>query len=179
MNEAGLRLADRADELRRAFDHSFAAPVQIDTTPTEDFLAIRVGPEACALRLPEIVGLFADKKITRLPGRAPALLGIAGFRGAVMPVYDLSVLLGYPAAKTPRWLVIASGAPVAFAFEGFDGHLRLSRDAVVRQEAEERARKYVNEVVRTQDVVRPIVDLPAILGAIKAQRPESTPTKEP
>ena len=179
MTAAAARLADRAEELRCAFDHSFAVPLQIDTTPTEDFLAIRVGSEACALRLPEIVGLFADKKITRVPGRAAALLGIAGFRGTVMPVYDLSTLLGYPAAKAPRWLVIASGAPVAFAFEAFDGHLRLSRDAIVRSEVEERARKYVNDVVRTEDVVRPIVDLPAILGAIKTQRPQSTPTKEP
>ena len=174
MNDVSLRLADRAEELRQAFDRSFAVPPRIDTTPTEDLLAIRVGSEACAIRLPEIAGLYADKKITRVPGHVAALLGIAGFRGTVVPVYDLHALLGHPTTKTPRWLVIATAAPIAFAFETFDGHLRISRDAIVRQEASEHTRKYVNEVVRTEDVVRSIVDLPTVLDAIRTQSPNQS-----
>lgn len=179
MNEAVLRLADRAEELRDAFDRSFVAPARIEEAAAADLLAIRIGSEACALRLTDIAGLFADKKITRVPGRAAALLGIAGFRGAVMPVYDLAALLGYPMAKMPRWLAMASAAPVAFAFEAFDGHRRLTRDALVRPETDDHARKYVSEMVRMDDIVRAIVDLPAILQAISTQRPQPSPTKEP
>jgi len=179
MNDTSSRLVDRSAALRHAFDRSFAAPAQIDTTPRENLLAIRTGSEAGAIRLSEIVGLFADKKITRVPSQVAALLGVAGFRGAIVPVYDLHNLLGHPMTKTARWLVIASGAPVAFAFEVFDGHLRISRDAIMRQEASEQTRRYVGEVARTQDGIRAIVDLPSILDAIRTQRPDSVPTKEP
>jgi chemotaxis signal transduction protein len=176
MNDKSSHLADRSEELRRAFDRSFAAPAHVDTAPTEDLLAIRTGSEAGAIRLSEIVGLFADKKITRVPSQVAALLGVAGFRGAIVPVYDLHILIGHPMTKTARWLVIASGAPVAFAFEVFDGHLRISRDAIMGQEANEQTRKYVSGVVRIQDVVRSIVDLSAVLDAIRTQRPGPVPT---
>jgi chemotaxis signal transduction protein len=179
MNVASPRWASRAEELRDAFDRSFAIPAQRDTAPTEDLLAIRAGSEACAIRLSEIAGLFVDKKITRVPGHVAALLGVAGFRGTIVPVYDIHSLLGHPTTKTVRWLVIASGAPVAFAFEGFDGHLRISRGDIIDREANEQTRKYVKGVVRIQDVVRSIVDLPALLDAIRAQKPGSAPTQEP
>jgi len=42
----------------------------------------------------EVSGLFADKKVTRLPSPVSELSGIAGLRGAVLPVYDLAMLLG-------------------------------------------------------------------------------------
>ena len=104
---AATRLTGRAAELRSAFDGGFAEPIVLDATVKADLLAIRVGAEACALRLNEISGLLVDKKITRVPGGAPALLGIAGFRGAIMPVFNLQSLLGRSTAATPRWLVIA------------------------------------------------------------------------
>jgi chemotaxis signal transduction protein len=175
MNDKSSRLADRSEELRRAFDRSFAAPEHVDTAPAEDLLAIRTGSEAGAIRLSEIVGLFADKKITRVPSQVAALLGVAGFRGAIVPVYDLHILIGHPMTKTARWLVIASGAPVAFAFEVFDGHLRISRAAIMGREASEQTRKYVSGVVRIHDVVRSIVDLSAVLDAIRTQRPGPVP----
>jgi len=33
----------------------------------------------------------------------PELLGIMGFRGAMVPVYDLRALCGYAAGAAPRW----------------------------------------------------------------------------
>ena len=178
MNDAPLRVMDRAGALRHAFDRSFAVPTQIDATPMEDFLAIGVGSEACAIRLSEITGLFVDKKITRVPGRTAALLGIAGFRGTVVPAYDLHVFLGHPMAKTPRWLVIALGAPIALAFEALDGHVRVSRDAILRREAGEHMRPHVDEVVRLQDRVRPIVHLPSVLDVIRRQKSEAALIEE-
>lgn len=178
MSDMPAHLADRAAALRHAFDQSFAESVRIDTTPTEDLLAIHVGPEACALRLSEIAGLFAGKKITRVPGRTAALLGIAGFRGAIVPVYDLPALLGHPMAGTPRWLVVASAAPVALAFAALDGHLRVSRDAIVPCDAGERAPRHVGDAVRMQDGVRSIVRLSSVLDAIARQGSEAGPREE-
>ncbi len=79
MMDASSRLTERAAELRSAFDRGFAAPLRVDTAAKQELLAIRVGAEPYVVRLSEISGLFADKKITRVPGGAAALLGIAGF----------------------------------------------------------------------------------------------------
>jgi chemotaxis signal transduction protein len=160
-------IAGRAAELRLAFDRAFAEPVRADTTLNEDLLAIRVETQAFAIRLSEITGLFADKKITPVPGSHAALCGIAGFRGAVVPVYDLQILLGHSSASTPRWLVIAAAAPVALAFEAFEGQLRISRDAILPQPARPEVRSYAREFVRTRNFVGPIMHLPSILDAIK------------
>jgi chemotaxis signal transduction protein len=169
----------RAAEMRLAFDRGFADPVRFDTTGTESLLAIRAGAQACAIRLSEVTGLFADKKITRVPGSVAALLGIAGFRGAIVPVYSLQLLLGQsgdPAgARTPRWLVIAASTPVALAFEAFEGQLRVLPDAILPRQSRLEMKSYAREFVQTQTVVRPIMHLPSVLDAIKTPKAEAAP----
>ena len=178
VSDTRSRLADQASELRLAFDRTFAESPRRDTAPTEDLLALRLGSEPYAVRLSEIAGLFADREITRLPGGATALLGIAGFRGNVVPVYDLHVLLGRSTAKALRWLMVAAGAPVAFAFEAFDGHLRASRDAIVPADVEGQPEKYVREFISDGGLIRPIACLPAILDAIMKHIPQVAPREE-
>jgi chemotaxis signal transduction protein len=178
VSDTPTRLVDRGAELRVAFDRSFAQPARTDAAGAEGLLAIRTGPQASAIRLSEIAGLFAGKKITPLPSHLAALLGIAGFRGAMMPVYDLGMLLGHPASEAPRWLVICLAAPVALAFEAFDGHLLVSRDGILPEETTGRARTYVRGFVRANDVIRPIVHLPSVLDAIREQAPGTAPREE-
>ncbi len=96
MSDGGSQVTGRAAELRDAFDRVFAEAHPPAPPPSEDLLAIRIASEPYALRLTEIAGLFADRKITPVAGRVSALLGIAGFRGLIVPVYDLQVLLGCP-----------------------------------------------------------------------------------
>ncbi|HEX3883811.1 MAG TPA: chemotaxis protein CheW [Stellaceae bacterium] len=174
----GSEVTDRAAELRDAFDRAFAEPRPPAPPPSEDLLAIRVASEPYALRLTEVAGLFADRKVTPVPGRASALLGIAGFRGAIVPVYDLQVLLGCPPLETARWLVIAAGTPVAFAFAVQEGHLRLPRSAIVSYRTGENQRRHVREFAHTTEFARPIVHLPSVLEAIRRQVPAAPETQE-
>jgi chemotaxis signal transduction protein len=169
VSETPSRLTDRAAELRRAFDRSFADQARGDTAATDDLLAIRIGSEPYAIRVSEISGLFADRRITPVPSRAQALLGVGGFRGVIVPVYSLAALLGHPMTAAPRWIVIASGLPVALAFDVLDGHLRVSRDRMLGREADGQARKYVRDFMREQDRVRAIVHLPSLLDTIREQ----------
>jgi chemotaxis signal transduction protein len=173
MIETSGHLARRARELRLDFDRSFAAPPRSETVETTDFLAIRIGTEAAALRLSEIAGLYVDKEITRVPGTGVALIGIAGFRGTILPVYSLSGLLGLKVIETPRWLVVAAGASLALAFEGFEGHLRIDRASILPQQAVE-GHFHAREYVRAHALVRPIIDLPSVLRG----RPEGIKTEE-
>ncbi len=168
MSASPSGIAARAVELRLAFDRTFAEPILLDTASKEELLAVRVDTQAFAIRLSEISGLFADKKITPVPGSHAALLGIAGFRGAIVPVYDLQALLGRAAAANPRWLVIAAAAPVALAFEAFEGQLRVARDAILPQSSGADFRSYAREFLRTPNFVGPVMHLPSILDAIKA-----------
>ncbi len=178
MSDTVSHVTERAAELRREFDRTFSEPVRLDPATKEELLAVRVGGQACALRLSEITGLFVDKKITRVPGGNAALRGIAGFRGALLPVYDLPVLLGHPGTQTPRWLVIASAAPVALAFDAFERQLRVSRDEILPQSARSETTGYAREIVRTRTFIGPILHLPSILEAIKASGMETAPKKE-
>lgn len=179
MSDDGIQLHHRAAALRDAFDRMFAEARPPDPPPTEDLLAIRIGSEPYALRLSEIAGLFADRRITRIPGRPPALLGIAGFRGAIVPVYDLHALLGYRSAEGARWLTMAAEAPVAFAFTAQEGHLRIPQDAIIPHQTEGQPRQHVMEFARLPDLVRPIVHLPSVVEAIRRQVRAKLDTEEP
>jgi purine-binding chemotaxis protein CheW len=168
MMEAASHVSERAAELRRDFDRSFAEPPRADKAAKEDLLAIRLGAQGFAIRLSEITGLFVDKKVTRVPGASAALLGIAGFRGSIVPVYDLQSLLGHSGGHAPRWLVIAAAAPVAFAFEAFESQLRVSPESITPQQSNAETHRYTQDFVQTENVLRPIIHLYSVLDAIKA-----------
>lgn len=166
MMRAAPRVAERASQLRRDFDQSFALPPPTDAATKVDMLAIRVAGKGFAIRLGEIAGLFADKKITRVPGAGASMLGIAGFRGAIVPVYDLQCLLGAPAGKTARWLVHAAAAPVAVAFEAFERQLRVPASAITPQDSQMQD-GLTKDLVQVDGALRPIISLPRVLEAIK------------
>jgi len=163
------RMHERADELRQAFDRSFAlAPdTATDTGTVENLLAVRIGSRSYVLRLAEASGLFVDKKVTWLPSPVSALLGIAGLRGTVLPVYDLGMLLGCPKAAAPRWLLVTAVTPVGLAFDGFDGYLSVRREAIVPEVRAEARERHVREVVQAIDLVRPLISLASVLASIE------------
>jgi chemotaxis signal transduction protein len=171
------RLTTRAAALRSRFDLAFAEPAQLDITPMVDLLAVRVGVDVFGIRLCEIAGLYVGKKVTRVPGGDAALIGIAGFRGTIHPVYGFATLLGRPAEVTPRWLVIAAAAPVALAFDGFERHVRVASDTIRPRDVNAKDHLYARDFAPVLQVVRPILHLPSILDAIKAQRPAIVPGK--
>jgi purine-binding chemotaxis protein CheW len=151
----------KAEELRREFDGSFAL-ARTASPEHEDILAIQFGGDPHALRLADIAGLFVDRPITPLPSRRPEVLGLAGFRGAILPVFDLAAVLGYTASRAPRWLVVAAAAPIAFAFEALIGHHRVDRRAVS------------GEVVDVDGRTWPLVALASVVttvGGASADRP--------
>jgi chemotaxis signal transduction protein len=166
MSETPARVHDRAAVLRHAFDRAFADAQRFDTAAAENLLAIRVGAERCALRLSEITGLFSDRGVTRVPGGAAALIGLAGFRGTLLPVYSLQALLGLGAAKLARWQVVAAAAPVVFAFEQFDGQLRATPDNILAAEARATLGGCAKEFVRIGDFAGPILHVPSVLELV-------------
>jgi purine-binding chemotaxis protein CheW len=170
-------LATHAEALRQSFDRSFAEPVGAVAAAQEGLLAIRIGAERCALRLSEIGGVFVDKKVMAVPGSVPALLGVSGFRGAVIPVYNLHALLGHAAPETLRWLVTVAGASIALAFERYEGHMRVAPEAFFKRNADDRATT-IDEFVRAPDSIRTIIRLTSLLDVIRGFTRDDISTKD-
>jgi chemotaxis signal transduction protein len=128
-------LEDFAADLRRTFDRSFAEPPRDAPGPTVDLLALRLGPDPYAIRLEEISAVVSDKRVTPLPGSPPELLGLAGFRGELVPVYDLGLLLGYPRLQDgTHCLVLTSATPrIGLAFSELDAYLRVAPEQVLTE----------------------------------------------
>lgn len=127
-------LAARVAELRTAFDRSFAEPVAGAARRMEHLLTIRVGGRPFAVRLTDVAGVYTGWPVVPVPGPRPELLGIAGHRGDLVPVFDLAALLGVAVpAESGRpgcFVLAASTEPVAFAFDRTDGHVRIPADAL-------------------------------------------------
>ena len=153
----------RLDELRLAFDESFALPPPCTEDDLVDLLAVTADAERLAVPLTEMAGLATDRAITPLAGSPPDLLGVAGLRGHLIPVYDLAHVLGKGQTRERRWIVLAAGSPAfAVAVDRVDGHLRVSRDAIAAPEQET-----THAMVYTGDGPRPVVDLAAVRKKIQ------------
>ncbi|MFC7531058.1 chemotaxis protein CheW [Actinoplanes sp. GCM10030250] len=155
----GRTVAERVARLRTDFDASFAEPARLLDGETVELLAVGAGGRPYALRLDQASGVHPDRPVTALPTTLKALLGVAGFAGVVVPVYDLAALLGHPIAQRPRWLVLTSGTPaLALAFHELDHHLRVPVTDLVDGAG---SGGYLRGMVRLPDGNRPIIDVPA------------------
>lgn len=171
-----LPLSQRAAALRQSFDQSFAEAPGGVAAPSHAFLAVGIGGDNYALRLSDVSELYVDKKVIPLPSHSPDLLGIASFRGALVPIYDLRLLLGYSAGAWPRWLVLTKyDLSIGLAFDRLDGYLTLTAEAIVP--AAEARRKYLTEAVSVAGLARPVVDVVSIVNTVKAQV-QSSSTRE-
>ena len=188
MTSSKLGATSTAAALREAFDQTFAQAPRTAEVALDDFLAIRMGGDARAIRVSEITGLYHDRTIVPIIGRAAHFLGIAGFRGMMAPVYDLATLLGGVAAPTPRWLVLTrTPSPVGLAFDLFEAHARLAPDDVHAAGNDDAAGGHFRGVARMgrdtngaagAGVLRPIIHIASVLEAIARQMPFDNVPKE-
>ena len=123
------RAALRLDELRDGFDSSFTRPPPPRQEPGDALLRLRVGGAPLAVRLGHLSGLHLMPRLVRLPGAPASVLGLAGLRGQLIAVHDLSALLGLQSGEPARWLLLAGGARrVGLAAAGFEGQLRATSE---------------------------------------------------
>jgi chemotaxis signal transduction protein len=162
-------IEQKLSALRQEFDRSFTRGAAGTRQAELDFLAIRVAGDPYALRLSEVRSLHADRKLVPAPSLLPELLGLSGFRSILTPVYDLAQLLGYGPEPALRWLVVAEGAsPIAFAFGGFDSHLRVQSERVSAP-GTEGGDAAIGGAVQNAGITLPLLHLPSLVEAI-AQR---------
>jgi purine-binding chemotaxis protein CheW len=160
------------EQLRAEFDAAFgAAPLEV-TEEFEDLLAIRVASSSYAIRLSDITGLYLNKHITALPGATPELLGVAGFRGAIVAIYDLRALLGLESDGACRWIVLtAPDSMIGLAFDDFEGHIRTPIDTRASHWELNPEPRHLRESVPGTEVTRPVVDVSGLVEATTKHKP--------
>lgn len=158
-----------AIELARAFDGSFALPPPDVAVELVDLLAVRIGNKPYALRLAELGAVATDRRVTAVPSSNPALLGLVGLRGVIVPLFDLARLLDGAAAQTsPRFIARTRDVePLGFAFGSLEGHLRVPRADL----AHTRERS-VSAALRTDGGLRPVVDLAELARRVRGESGE-------
>jgi len=169
VTEHSASAAGRLTALRQEFDQVFAAP---DATPAEDqesLIAVRIGGDRYGLSVREITGVAVAGKLVALPSRSPGLLGLAGIRGAVVPVYSLAVLLGYPkAGESVRWLALCGARePLALALGNFEGYIRVPKSALYAPDRE--TRKHIHQLAQTGGDIRALVSITSLVSEIQSK----------
>jgi chemotaxis signal transduction protein len=158
-----------ADELRRAFDAAFAARPAERDEEIERFVALKIRRHAYAVPVHDMTGFAAARKVVPLPSPIPEMLGLAGLRGALVPVYSLAALLGYPLDEAPlRWFILCGGADkVALGFVDLDGYLELPRSQIRIVDVPDVEQARAGEVLRAGDEVRAIIGISTVLEGIE------------
>ena len=168
-------LGSKVAELRNSFDLSFALPPPPASQEVEELLTLRVAGDPYAIRLRDIAGMVAGRKVVSLPAAASDLLGLVGIRGGVVPVFGLASILGYgQAPESARWMLLCGGEePIALAFSDFEGYLRLPKASLHADENLGSTRRYVNQVANTNAGVRAVISIPLVVAKIR-NRPGPT-----
>jgi chemotaxis signal transduction protein len=176
-----VSMANRVADFRHAFDKMFALPrVSGDEAVWEDFLTIRIGGDAYAIRLREIAGLVKGRRIVACPSDVPEFEGIAGVRGTLVSVYSLPALLGYSiGVENAPWLLLCAANPTekaeelaGLAFPEFSGFVRALPSqihAARDREAPSRQSMRSAQFLRVGSEVRTIVAIPRLLGRCLGQ----------
>lgn len=168
---AAPAIGSTATELRQAFDRSFALPPPQAAQELEDLLAISVAGDSYAIRLAEIAGIVAGRTVIAVPATTSHLLGLAGIRGEIVPVFGLASILGYRLAlDAPRWVILCAGAEtIALAFGDLEGYLRIPKSSLYENEKLGSTRRHVSRVASTATGVRAVISVPLVLADIQNQ----------
>jgi len=172
------------DELRQLFDRLFIATPHAAALRRECFIGIRAGGDRLALRLSELAGLEKRCRVVPLPGCDPALLGLAGIRRRLVPVYDLAALLGCEgtAGNDWRWVGLcwSAGLLLGLAFDMQEDFIQTASTDAQAIVGNGPAREHIHEIMSVSGKagqVQGVVSVASILAAI-TQRARGAAARE-
>ena len=174
-------------DLRQEFDSTFQALPPVAPVARETLLAVRVGGQPYAIKLAETAGLVTGRQIVTVPSALPELRGVAGIKGALVPVYSLAACLGHEDGDA-RWLVLhRSDEALAFAFTEFEGVLEVAgvellapiRDpSASGPEGGQGASSHIRHVLPASAGLRSVLSLESVARTIKERVGALQPPKE-
>jgi len=111
MAEQSLGFDTLVEVARHSLSHASGLPAQIEMRKYWSGIAFQAMGTRIAVDLNDVVETLEVPMITKLPGVQSWLLGVANVRGRLLPVTDLSQLLGGPrtSLRGARILVVEKG----------------------------------------------------------------------
>lgn len=121
-------VALKFEDLKRAFDLTFQAPLVERGQELAHLLIVRIGAARFALKVADLAGLVRARTVVPIPASGSGLLGLAGLKGRMVAAYSLAVMIGCPELSTEqaRWMVLCRGErEIALAFTGVTGTMMV------------------------------------------------------
>ena len=154
---------DLLARLKQEFDQGFVQARRDGDFESEDLLLVRLGIAPFALKMSEITGLVVNKAITPVPGPVREFLGVASFRGSLVPVYDLAAWMGIAGGCCSWWVLTGTGDErLALAFDEMEGLLRMHQSCGSSCERF----PFVQAVLPEAQGSRPVLDLGLLRASI-------------
>ncbi|HWH96719.1 MAG TPA: chemotaxis protein CheW [Baekduia sp.] len=125
-------------------------------------VSVRAGGEHYALPVEDVLEVAEIGHVTPVPGAGPAVLGVRNLRGQVIPVIDLTVLLGVRAQRPPEQILVAeeSGRCAGLAVDS------VTDVGMVDEPTEAADSRYLRGATFVEGALVGIVDLHATLDAL-------------
>jgi chemotaxis signal transduction protein len=161
-------IARRIAEIRASFDNAFALPPSEATAASIGLLAIRVGSDGYAIRMTELSDVQGVRKVVPLPGARPEMIGLAGIRGRLVPVYSLAALLGQATPASWTWLAICgTEQPLGLTFDDLEGYVSASPGDLVPAAEVERSGGHIRELLRKDGATTMVVSTTSIVAMLR------------
>ncbi|MGC4087655.1 MAG: chemotaxis protein CheW [Polyangiaceae bacterium] len=163
--------SELAERLRVEFDAAFAREVELERPAHEDLLTFQVAATRYAVKSRDVRALLPTPKLARVPSDQAQLLGVGGVRGELIPVFDLGLLLGHPAAsELGRWsLLVGAQHPLGLTFQVFERHERVALTAISSASDGGALGNFTEHVVRIADSIVPIIAVAKLVQALEGQ----------
>ena len=115
-------------------------PAGVDAAEVRRFLTFRSAGNLYALPAEEVLEVIHVPAVARVPQSPASLLGLANLRGTVLPLVDLSALLGTTAASAEaiaaKAIVLDAGTPLALAVSSVETLVTIAADRIEVRESE-------------------------------------------
>ncbi|WP_200331331.1 chemotaxis protein CheW [Thiocystis violacea] len=159
---------------RRQFDAVRTAPQAVADGGQEEVLGFTVGPFNLACALESVAEVAEVPVIFPIPHLPDCLVGTATLHGKILPVADLTALLGFPSTDGKRWLMVAgrSDEPLGVLVDGLPDTLMLNRNSRLSEGQAALHARLSDHVVAAYDddgVLRIVVALESLLEAFTEQ----------
>jgi chemotaxis signal transduction protein len=175
MNVDHESLASLVLQLKHEFDESFAINAGRQPASGYPLLVVRVGADRLAVPLAEIASVAPCPKLTVVPSRTPELLGIAGLRGELIPVFSLALLTGYPRdPEAPRWLLLCGAERLGLAFTRVQGQCSVMPDAMSPVASGPPRQRHVSHLVDLEHGWCPVLSIASILRELAERDPRES-----
>ena len=127
-----------------------------------------------ALDLQSVREVFPVKSITPVPGMPSVLVGVTNLRGVVLPIVDVRSLLGLTTAGPPSKFVVVlahGGNQVGVLTDRVPEIRTVEQDQFLpaAQAGQVEARPFVSTILRVEDRLGGLLELPTLLAHMDAR----------